>query len=45
VEFGLPKTRAGWIALVAMLAVTVSFLYFFTSVFSGHAVELSVVNR
>ena len=39
-----PKTRGGWIALGIAAAVVLAVLYFFTDVFKGHAVEVSVVN-
>jgi hypothetical protein len=44
VDISLPKTRAGWIALAVVSAVVIVFLFFFTKVFQGHAVEVSVQN-
>jgi hypothetical protein len=43
-ELSLPKTRNGWIALGVSAAIIAAFLYFFTPVFRGHAVEVSLEN-
>jgi hypothetical protein len=43
-EFSLPKTKAGWIALSTLAILVLVFLYFFTPVFHAHAVEISFEN-
>lgn len=40
----LPKTRGQWAAVIAAVAASLAFLYFFTPVFHGKAVEVTVVN-
>ena len=40
----IPKTRGQWIATVAAVLAAVLVLYFFTDVFKGHAVEVSLEN-
>jgi len=44
VELSLPKTRAGRIALAIAAVALAVFLYFFTGVWRGHAIEVTVVN-
>ena len=44
-SINLPRTPAGWIALATVAVLVLLFLYFFTPVMRGHAVEISVENE
>ena len=43
-SISLPKTPGGWISFATIAVLVLLFLYFFTPVMRGHAVEISVEN-